>query len=416
MTEPSLTRSKSPCKGGNALAWAVGAALNELPISLVSEVVQCSTPPEVAALAATCKALTGCVTEQYWDAHLRRSIDYPDRVACSSTALCKATTTRTVQLRRGGADDDAMACNLIKAAIGCSSQDQQDECPSNTLAPSRCYREMLRTHHASSTDLSKLQQQAVFAPRYTVLDQLPTSASVHCQTRCGCALGLPCYWSSSSSDNGEEARDHISYTLKEGLSVVTKFAVTPYQAFWQPESPAYAPTTASLAFYHPSLGVEPYYTSVAFAIKPAMQLQTFELPKPAIFLGGGEARLELAGKQQRQTLGPDAGVMHDHFYTCLSFVAIYGASLSSDLFFDAAAARILRTVVVTISGQRAAFCAPLSEAAALGGLFGSYTARVGAALRFLDASSGEEIAADATPAELGVGASSRLAITAVLAA
>ena len=146
-------------------------------------------------------------------------------------------------------------------------------------------------------------------------------------------------------------------------------------------------------------------------------LQTFELPKPAIFLGGGEARLQLAGKQQRQTLGPDAGAMHDHFYTCLSFVAIYGASLSSDLFFDAAAARILRTVMVTISGQRAAaVCAPLSEAATLGGLFGSYAARVGAALRFLDASSGEEIAADATPAELGVSASSRLAITAVLAA
>ena len=77
----------------------------------------------------------------------------------------------------------------------------------------------------------------------------------------------------SGSDNGEEARDHISYTLKEGLSVVTKFAVTPYQAFWQPESPAYAPTTARLAFYHPTLGDEPYYTSAALAIKPAMQLQ-----------------------------------------------------------------------------------------------------------------------------------------------
>lgn len=45
-----------------------------------------------------------------------------------------------------------------------------------------------------------------------------------------------------------------------------------------------------------------YYESSKFSVVNDMKLQTFELPQPALFTGG-EVRMRLIGRQQKQTVG-----------------------------------------------------------------------------------------------------------------
>ncbi|KAM3568090.1 hypothetical protein VYU27_009781, partial [Nannochloropsis oceanica] len=208
---------------------------------------------------------------------------------------------------------------------------------------------------------------------------------IRCQFYCGCCQGMPCYYSSRGSPS-DQTDEYIRYTPSTAVALVTSFALTPYQAFWHPQNPCYAPQRATLQFrwpcpssLHPSLpssllssslpspaasssflrsrmnnsqeeeeeeegeggkegGKEGpgqvYWESEAFAVSRVMVEQRFTLSRPAFFLGG-EIVLVLEGKQQRQTLSPDeegAEEAYDFYYVCLSQVDVSGVPLPGLVF------------------------------------------------------------------------------------
>jgi hypothetical protein len=137
--------------------------------------------------------------------------------------------------------------------------------------------------------------------------------------------------------------------LTSETSVITEFAIVPYAAFWHPENPTYAPISVSISFFHSSLGVKPYFTSPQFSVEKVMKMQVFKLPLPAVFVENGYVRVNFNGMQQRQTLG----AMFDQFYTCISFVGIYGTPLSKDLNFDSIRTILEPVVTVRIWSENA---------------------------------------------------------------
>jgi len=138
---------------------------------------------------------------------------------------------------------------------------------------------------------------------------------------CGCSRGQPCYWSSQGSDCAD-SNEWISFGTNYNLFLVKKIDILPYCAFWQPDTPTYAPLKVQLRFIKRDFNDgAPYFISELFVLENAFRRQQFELQQPALFLGG-EVLLFFHGKQQRQTLG----VGLDHYYVCIAEISIFGNS------------------------------------------------------------------------------------------
>jgi hypothetical protein len=68
------------------------------------------------------------------------------------------------------------------------------------------------------------------------------------KTRCSCWGGRePCYWSSAGTGDGAAAEESLTFSnFTPRLALVHSVRVRPYQAFWHPGHPVYAPRAASV--------------------------------------------------------------------------------------------------------------------------------------------------------------------------
>lgn len=153
------------------------------------------------------------------------------------------------------------------------------------------------------------------------------------QFRCGCARGTPCYWSSkpSKEENVVETITYIPRADPGQIIILNEISITPYQAFYHPELPVYAPVSFVLQLIIPRAvagceGELVYYESERFYLENVYQKQSFRLSQSAFFFGG-EIRLVLSGMSQRQTLSPDVGDNFEDYYMCISHIEILGSTL-----------------------------------------------------------------------------------------
>jgi hypothetical protein len=122
------------------------------------------------------------------------------------------------------------------------------------------------------------------------------------------------------------------------------FSVTPYQAFWHPRSPVYAPKAAKLQLLAPVAENTITFESQLFDIANCATNQTFMLPFPLVSVGG-VARIVLLGMHQRQTI--TSGMMdeaHDDYYICLSHAQIIGKGFPDFSFSSSPTACEIRAV------------------------------------------------------------------------
>lgn len=190
--------------------------------------------------------------------------------------------------------------NLVLEVQEVSSQDQDEEAGSNVLRPSVCYKYFSQQVHTPMAEL--LHPQVL----YTL------------QEFCGCAMGRPCYWCSAASPSPDSI-EHLQLGLCCSAALITGISVTPYQSFFQPRAPVYAPRACSLRLE--TEDGQGYFQSEQLPLANVFQEQHFTFVRPALFLGG-RARLLFHGMQQRQTIQDS-----DDFYLCISHVRVSGFEL-----------------------------------------------------------------------------------------
>ncbi|KAL9270779.1 F-box protein-like protein [Drosera capensis] len=156
------------------------------------------------------------------------------------------------------------------------------------------------------------------------------------------------YWSSSGQSN-PAVPEKLIYKLQSDFYIVTEISVQPFQAFFQPNSPIYSAKSVRFRMGHPILsydskdfhmdgkqpsdedfhmdGKQPSddkfvwtYTSQEFPMAQENRLQIFQLPQPALCIGGF-LMIELLGRVQRQE-------MDGLLYICVAHVQVVGRSLS----------------------------------------------------------------------------------------
>lgn len=200
--------------------------------------------------------------------------------------------------------------HLIADVTNVTSVDRPEERGRNILQPSLCqwYYEI-----ASSNPL--------------FLNYARDAIGLHVQMECGCAGGSPCYWSSRPSKLSNTV-ETMTISLICSVSLIVAVSLTPYQAFFQPRSPTYAPLQVVVQILAP-FGSNVYYTSEAFDIENVAKQQIFPLPKPVLCVGG-VVQLVLIGRHQRQTIASDMDNTFE-YYTCLSHAAVLGSPLDSCL-------------------------------------------------------------------------------------
>ncbi|GAB2217297.1 hypothetical protein Droror1_Dr00000469 [Drosera rotundifolia] len=144
------------------------------------------------------------------------------------------------------------------------------------------------------------------------------------------------YWSSSGHSN-PAVPEKLIYKLQSDFCLVTKISVQPFEAFFQPDSPIYSAKSVRFRMGHPILpydckdfhmdGKQPSddkfvwtYSSQEFPMAQENRLQIFQLPQPALCIGG-LLMIELLGRVQRQE-------MDGLLYICVARVQVVGCSLS----------------------------------------------------------------------------------------
>ncbi|WCJ23146.1 F-box family protein [Euphorbia peplus] len=143
------------------------------------------------------------------------------------------------------------------------------------------------------------------------------------------------YWSSKGHKN-PAVPETLTYKLIADICVVTEISVQPFRAFFQWDSPIYSSKAVRFRMGHPKTPMDfPIgelcdncdndnfiwtYTSPEFPMAQEKCLQTFELPEPALCMGG-IFQVELLGRMQTQE-------MDGLFYICVSHVKVIGRPLS----------------------------------------------------------------------------------------
>ena len=174
-----------------------------------------------------------------------------------------------------------------------SSVDQPGERSSNVLWESNCY----QTSQRIASELIS-----------------PTTTR-----RCGCGSGVPCYWSSSPSENPSKV-EFLRFKLCFFGAVIFGIGLTPYQASFQSQAPVYAPRYVRLRFV--SVEGQVYYESTdSFAVRAEFREQHLMLSRPALFLGGSVV-VEFLGMQTRQPI-PEM----NSYYLCISRLRLHGCML-----------------------------------------------------------------------------------------
>ncbi|CAM8928131.1 unnamed protein product [Rhodiola kirilowii] len=144
------------------------------------------------------------------------------------------------------------------------------------------------------------------------------------------------YWS-SKGQSAPDVPESLIYKLESSLCLVNEVYIQPFQAYFQLGYPIYSSRSVRFRMGHPKYPlnldldyVRPpiwtdedfvwNYTSPEFPMLQERSLQKFQLPEPALCIGG-YLKIELLGRVQRQD-------SDDMYYICVSHVRADGMSLS----------------------------------------------------------------------------------------
>ena len=232
----------------------------------------------------------------------------------------------------GSSFNEFVSENLLRKVVEFSSMDRPEESPNNVLEPSLCLPRISAAGKPSS-DLTEFER---------------LNAYYHQLFHCGCGRSSPCYWGSAPS-RMDSANEFITFKLRSEISIIDRISVTPYRAFWHPDSPVYGARSVSLQLLVPSSELlsladqplphsenryrnlcgfrqdEVYYSTPFFPLQNRATTQEFILPKPILSVGGF-VRLVFQGMHQRQTIEID-DVLHDDYFVCISHVTVGGFNL-----------------------------------------------------------------------------------------
>lgn len=260
--------------------------------------------------------------------------------------------------------------NLAVDICDASSVDRIVERPDNILTESKCYLSF-RKNNKNHPNTSKIS-----ASLFHNLNDFGSFVQRKC-----CVMNDPCYWSSAPSKDASN-HEHITIELVSSVSVVVGFTVTPYQAFFHPDAPTYAPKEVCIQFLHPSttttttatttidakdstqevsssngisyrssssssyysssssssssngknkaksmaeLKEGVYFESAYYPVQKSFDQQVFYFDRPQLCFTG-TVRIVFKGFSQRQTLDFTSG---QDYYICISYASILGLPLLS---------------------------------------------------------------------------------------
>ena len=289
--------------------------LTKLTEDLLVSIALFLEPHEVLRLCLTCKGVEGGDgLGDYWHEIARQRAPPAPSSALSvkiefssrDAILAKNFIVNDIRRSKQQPLDNLLQYLLAKDGdtVVASSTDREEEKAENTLKASQCTlaREMLANIGTNSPGFpGNVDMQHVF--------QLV-------QSRCGCAAfgGVPCYWSSSPSSHPEND-EHITYAFKKTMNFKESripclhgLSVTPYKAYFHPDSPTYTPQYVRLQLLMPTksdLGGGKnsvlYYESQKFELDGSCSPQHFEIDN--VLFMGGHVRVVFSNFLQRQTLG-----------------------------------------------------------------------------------------------------------------
>lgn len=282
---------------------------------------------DVLQTACTCRTLgVYCVDSYFWEKFLMDAfIPVPLHGSIGS-----------IENARRMASDivfnifDENVRNVLLSALCTSSMDQPAEFPKHTLKKSNCLAKIQKSVTSGRIDDSRRSRQLILAGYYA-------------QQQCGCnGSGSPCYYSSASSPD-PDMTEYITYGLYKRPMFVYGFTVTPFQAYFHPDAPVYAPVEVCIQFLHRTtetftanqvkrlsseqLTQGVYYQSAFFPVQAISAEQVFCLPSPTL-CADSLVRLVFKGMRQRQTLGPVYG---EDYYMCISHCAVLAAPIELKL-------------------------------------------------------------------------------------
>ncbi|KAL0586977.1 hypothetical protein ABG067_003317 [Albugo candida] len=304
----------------------------DLPDALLHACIDYFDHSSLHSTELTCKRFcTLLLRQNLWQIVAKKSLCYDEKYA----SLHKTPSSFVKQLVCMSNRTSLATENLLKEVFSCSSVDHLNESPSHTLTPSYCWTEL---RARSQFFQSMNDPQLVFA----IAEKI--------QAECGCANGIPCYWSSSPSLL-RDVDDWILYTIRAPC-LIQRIEIVPYRVFWYPMKPTYAPRQVSFSFFVRKLnepihdtvktfGINAHilYESPLYDVANDMTLQAFQLPKPVFMepansflrinffgrsqrLGGNAQDNELLNAEMNQFMN-DA-VIDINYYVCLTYVGACG--------------------------------------------------------------------------------------------
>ncbi|TVU42584.1 hypothetical protein EJB05_09001 [Eragrostis curvula] len=178
----------------------------------------------------------------------------------------------------------------------------------------------------------------------------------------------PSYWSSGGHAD-PDVPEYLVYRLCSDLCLINEIRVQPFRAFFQAGHPIFSAQYVRFRLGYPKTPLQPEdlvsdenegkliadnnyiwtYTSPEFPMLQENVLQSFELPRSVLCIGG-VVKVELLGRVQKQQAD-------DLYYICVTHVQILGTPLSSEF---GAAASISDLVLKYCSAPVHSSCSKLS--------------------------------------------------------
>ncbi|KAJ0403876.1 hypothetical protein P43SY_004849 [Pythium insidiosum] len=295
-----------------------GLNVDSLPDDVVERLMEMLDHASMHRLELCCRGAREAMqrTTCWREATTRRVASYADTL--SITASHKLWKQLSCALRRRATQLDTV---FSDATDGLNhDRNLASISPARLLVPSRCWHwiQRLLGHDRQRTDDA-------------AMDRLVR------QRHCGCGYYVPCFWASPSSASAS-AVTSIEFYVAASCFLST-ISVVPYQAFWAPGAPCFAPRRIAVSFHRrddKQCDCE-YYRSPEYVVTNEMTLQRIVLPKLVWVTPQCRVQLHLIDRHtavpsdvslpkvfQPTASGAPSSCGTAHFFCCLSFVGASG--------------------------------------------------------------------------------------------
>lgn len=216
------------------LAAASTGYLSNLPDDSLRSIASYLTITEAATFFACSKRLYQLAADpHYWEYKLAASLSKSFSNRDTNVEIRSDNPRDVLQSLVTGLPKEIH--ELVDKVLESSSTDRQEESHDNILVSSLC---------------QKLFEDNKDNPKFrNNLEALGRSIQYR---NCMCGQSRPCYWSSKPSST-ENIYESITFLLTSPVSVIYGFSLSPYQAFWHPDAPIYAPKECCIELLLPVL-------------------------------------------------------------------------------------------------------------------------------------------------------------------